>query len=95
MSVDLKKVEEIAFLARIGVDEQNINAYQKDMNQILGLIDEMQTVDLSNIEPMFHPISVNQLLTEDKPIHQEVDDIVFENAPASESRFFLVPTVIE
>ena len=65
------------------------------LNNILGLIDAMQAVDTSGIEPMAHPLGATQRLRADAVTETNQRDAYQAIAPAVESGLYLVPKVIE
>jgi aspartyl-tRNA(Asn)/glutamyl-tRNA(Gln) amidotransferase subunit C len=88
-------VEKIAHLARLGLNEGEIPQTTATLNNILGLIDAMQAVDTSSIEPLAHPLEATQRLRADVVTEQNQRDAYQAVAPAVESGLFLVPKVIE
>jgi aspartyl-tRNA(Asn)/glutamyl-tRNA(Gln) amidotransferase subunit C len=65
MSLTLEQVKRIAHLARIEVSEAEALATQGHLNGIFQLIEQMQAVDTSGIEPMAHAQDLSQRLRED------------------------------
>jgi aspartyl-tRNA(Asn)/glutamyl-tRNA(Gln) amidotransferase subunit C len=60
------EVKHIAGLARIGLDEKEIEKYQKDMSSILDWIDELKEVDIESVEPTAHITGLINITREDK-----------------------------
>ena len=95
MSLTLDDVKRIAHLARIEVSESEAQAYLAQLSSIFGLVEEMQAVDTSGIEPMAHAQDVVLRLREDvvsEPNRREACQAV---APQVEAGLYLVPKVIE
>lgn len=95
MALERSDVEKIAHLARLGLSEGEIPQTTATLNSILGLIDAMQAVDTSGIEPLAHPLEATQRLRADAVTEQNQRDAYQAIAPAVESGLFLVPKVIE
>ena len=95
MALERSDVEKIAHLARLGLSEGEIPQTTATLNSILGLIDAMQAVDTSGIEPLAHPLEATQRLRADAVTEQNQRDAYQAVAPAVESGLFLVPKVIE
>jgi aspartyl-tRNA(Asn)/glutamyl-tRNA(Gln) amidotransferase subunit C len=95
MALERSDVEKIAHLARLGLNEGEIPQTTATLNNILGLIDAMQAVDTSGIEPLAHPLEATQRLRADAVTEQNQRDAYQAVAPAVESGLFLVPKVIE
>ncbi len=100
MSVDSKTVKKIASLARIHMDDAEVEALVPELNNILGWVEQLGEVDVSGVEPMTAVIP-NKLRLRDDVINADpltgggVRDKVLANAPVAEHGFFGVPKVIE
>ncbi|NYT85078.1 Asp-tRNA(Asn)/Glu-tRNA(Gln) amidotransferase subunit GatC [Pollutimonas harenae] len=102
MSITEQDVARIARLARIDLSPDDITRAQHELTGIMGLIEQLQAVDTSGIEPMAHPLAAHQdiqlRLRDDKPAAThtlEQRQALMSNAPANDNGLFLVPTVIE
>jgi len=65
------------------------------MSNILKLIDQMQSVNTDNIEPLAHAFDSVQRLRDDKVTESNNRNELQKIAPESEEGLFLVPKVIE
>ncbi|HCA23065.1 MAG TPA: Asp-tRNA(Asn)/Glu-tRNA(Gln) amidotransferase GatCAB subunit C, partial [Pseudomonas sp.] len=65
MALERSEVEKIAHLARLGLNDGDIPQTTETLNNILGLIDQMQAVDTQGIEPLAHPLEATQRLRAD------------------------------
>ena len=52
MSIDTKTAAHVARLARIRVEEADLEALAQEFNAILGFIEQLEEVDVSDVEPM-------------------------------------------
>ena len=95
MALDRSDVEKIAHLARLQIDEQDIPEYTKNLSSILDLVDQMQAVDTSDIEPMANALDAVQRLRADVVTEENNRDKLQTVAPAVENGLFQVPKVIE
>jgi len=95
MSLDLTEVKAIAHLARLGVKEENLPVYQTDLNQIINLVEQMQTVDTQGVLPLAHPHDAKQRLRLDQVTEENLRDKFQAVAPSVEHGLFKVPKVIE
>lgn len=55
MALERCDVEKIAHLARLGLNDGELPRITDALNSILGLVDQMQAVDTTGIEPLAHP----------------------------------------
>jgi len=95
MALERTEVEKIAHLARLGLSEADLPRTTETLNNILGLIDRMQAVDTTGIEPLAHPLETTQRLRADVVTERNQRDAYQAIAPAVEEGLYLVPRVIE
>jgi aspartyl-tRNA(Asn)/glutamyl-tRNA(Gln) amidotransferase subunit C len=95
MSVDADTVRRIGRLARIRVTEEEVAAYEGELNAILGFVEQLDEVDVTGVEPMNSVTPMKLRLREDKVSDGGYPDRIVVNAPLSEDNFFMVPKVIE
>ena len=95
MSLSTDDVKRIAHLARIQVTDTEAQATLQKLSGILGLIEQMQAVDTTGIEPMSHSQDVVQRLREDVVTETNQRELFQSIAPAVENGLYLVPKVIE
>lgn len=95
MALERCEVEKIAHLARLGLNEGDLPRTTETLNNILGLIDRMQAVDTTGVEPLAHPLEATQRLRADQVTETNHRDEYQAIAPAVENGLYLVPKVIE
>ena len=95
MSLNQADVRRIAHLARIAVEEDEVPGYLQQLSNILSLVEEMQAVDTSGIEPMAHAQDVVLRLRDDAVAEADRRDAYQAVAPQVEAGLYLVPKVIE
>ncbi len=95
MPIDSEDVQKIAHLARLQIDDNKTDDYAAQINNILSLVDEMQAVDTTGIEPMSHPMHLTQRLREDVVTETNQRELMQQGAPAVQKGLFTVPKVIE
>ncbi len=95
MSLDRSDVEKIAHLARMALDESQIDAYAKDLSNILNLVEQLELSNTDEVEPMAHPLHMAQRLREDRVTESDRREENQAIAPSVEMGLYLVPRVIE
>lgn len=95
MALDRKAVEDIAHLARIALNEDDVAATTAKLSGILDLIDRMQAVETQGITPLAHPLETTQRLRADQVTETNQRDAMQAIAPATQDGLYLVPRVIE
>ena len=88
-------VRKIARLARLAMDETEIEAARSQLSDIFALIAEMQAVDTRGVVPMSHAQDVSQRLREDTVTEVNQRELFQSIAPQVEAGLYLVPQVIE
>lgn len=95
MSVDQATVRRIAHLARVALDEADVEQMGGELNAILAFVEELGSVDVAGVEPM---ASVTPMvMAKRRDVVAEGGDAarILANAPATADGFFVVPKVVE
>ena len=95
MSLSNDQVGHIARLARIAVSASELEATRDKLNGIFGLIEQMQAIDTTGVEPMSHPQELATRLRPDIVTETDRRDAFQRVAPQTEAGLYLVPKVIE
>lgn len=95
MSVTIPEVEKIAQLAKLKFSEEEKIKLQKDMNQVLGYIEQLNELDLMDVEPLENINETENVMREDEVKPWLTTEEALKNAPAKTQKFFKVPKVIE
>ncbi len=95
MSLNNKKVKEIAYLARLNIEDSEIEQSTAELNNILKLMDKLGEIDTGESQPMAHPLKMSQRLREDNVTEEDLSEEFQAIAPKTGKGHFLVPTVIE
>ena len=95
MNVDQKTVKQIARLARLSVSQAEIDNLQAELSGILSWVEQLNTVDTSDVEPMIKVVDLKLPQRQDEVMDGEKADDVTANAPLSEGHFYAVPKVVE
>ena len=93
--LNVDDVKNIAWLARIQIDAQDIDGYARDLSSILDLVDQLNSADTAEILPMAHPLDRSQRLRPDRVTEENQRELFQSQAPQVESGLYLVPKVIE
>lgn len=95
MSISANDIAYIANLARLQLSEAEQQEAADNFKNILALIDQMQSADTDQLEPLSHAIETSQPLREDLVIELNQRDELQKIAPKCEQGLYLVPKVIE
>lgn len=82
-------------LARIELDGDEAARTLDQLNAVFGLIERLQAVDTSGVEPMTHPQAMALRLRDDAVTETDQRQAYQASAPSVERGLYLVPKVIE
>ena len=94
MAVTIKDVEHIAALARLSFSAGEKQKLTAQMNDILTYMDQLNTLDTENVEPLSHVIMLENVFRADERVPGLTRREALANAPAATDKFFKVPKVI-
>ena len=95
MSIDRETARRVAKLARIKVEEDELDALAGEFNAILGFVEQLNEVDVEGVEPMTSVTPMRLKRREDVVTEGDQADKVLSNAPDAREGFFAVPKVVE
>ena len=95
MSLNKEQVKEIAQLAKLSINDSEIEQSTIELNNILSLMAELGEIETDHVEPMTHPLEMSQRLREDVVSEAALSEEFQEIAPKTGKHHFLVQTVIE
>ena len=95
MALELQDVRRAAFLARLGLNDDEAAGYVDDLSRILDMVDRLQAVDTSGVAPLAHPLDATQRLLADEVTESDQRERFQRCAPAVEDGLYLVPRVVE
>jgi len=94
MAVTKQDVEYIAKLARLKFNDEELENFTHELNEILNYVENLNELNTENVEPLSHPIENFNVFREDK-LEPSIDrEDALKNAPSSTEEFFKVPKVI-
>ena len=88
-------VKNIADLTQLTFDERELASFSASMSEILELVEQMQQVDTTGVEPMSNPLDATQRLRKDAVTEGNQRETYQSIAPETEDGLYLVPKVIE
>jgi len=95
MAIEQDEIQKIAELARIRIADDQIGPLTDRIGEILGMVDQLQSVDTSAIQPLANPLDATQRLRADVVTESDRRDEFQAIAPAVENGLYLVPKVID
>lgn len=95
MSVDQATVRRIAHLARIAVEDQEVERLGAELNAILDFVAELSSVDVAGVEPLTSVLPMRMKKRQDVVTDGGFADAILANAPEKDDHYFVVPKVVE
>ena len=95
MSLDKSTLERVAYLARIKLNNSEVDKMTEELNNIMKWIEELNEVDITNVQPMTGVSNMTLREREDKVTDGGYQDKIVSNAPEKIDNSFTVPKVIE
>ena len=95
MSLTVDQVKKVAALARLELSDADLAKMADQLNAILGYVDQLSSVNTDGVEPMAHPLPVQNVFREDVPVPSLPVDAALQNAPTRLADFFGVPAVFD
>ena len=81
-------------LARLELEESERIRLKTDLESVLQMVEKLEEIDVSGIEPLTHVLPTNQKLRVDEVKDQLTQAQALENAPDKRGPYFKVPKVI-
>ncbi len=92
--IDDNTVKHVANLAKIEVDEKEIQEFKRDFERIIELFNRLDEID-PDVEPTYNVIPLKNVMREDKPEKSIEREKVLANAKFKEEGYFKGPRVVE
>ncbi len=93
--MDIDQVRKVARLARLDLPEADLAVMAKQLTDILGYVDQLKELNTDGVEPMAHPLPVQNVFRPDELRPSLPVDAALANAPARSGDFFAVPAVLD
>ena len=88
-------VEHVARLARLELNDDELERMREQLNAILGYIDKLRELDVTNVEPTSHAVPLVNVMREDEVAPCLPQDQMLANAPDRVGELFRVPRISE
>lgn len=95
MTLSRSEVEHVAFLARLGLDDDELERMADQLSHVLDAMQSLSRLDTSQIPPTAQVIPLRNVMREDVARPSWPADEVLANAPQQRDQQFVVPAVLE
>ena len=88
------EVKKVAQLARLELNESEINQHAEQLEKILEYIKQLEKIDTDNVQCTTRAIEVVNVLRKDEKKNYANSEEILDLAPSRENKFFKVPKII-
>jgi aspartyl-tRNA(Asn)/glutamyl-tRNA(Gln) amidotransferase subunit C len=92
---DAIDLDRLCVLARLSLTDAEKEKLGPQLERIVGYVEQLREVDVDGIEPMSHPVPLENVLRPDEAAAPGDRDEYLRNAPATRDGQIVVPPVIE
>lgn len=93
-AVEKIDVAYVARLAQLALTDDELRAFQGQLEKIVEYVKDVRQIDVAGIEPMAHAVQIHNVFRKDEPRRGLERDAVLANAPAQDGDQFLVPKIV-
>tara|TARA_B100000085_G_C18310615_1_gene418147 strand:+ start:118 stop:411 length:294 start_codon:yes stop_codon:yes gene_type:complete len=89
-----QEVEKVAHLARLELDENEINNHVKQLEKILDYIKQLEKIDTDNVSCTTRAIEVANVFRKDDKKNYDCTEELLDLGPSREDKYFKVPKIM-
>ena len=91
---DNDKVKNVAKLAMIELDEEDVKLYSSEILNFLKIVEQSESIDVSSLSPLYHAPE-NTLHAREDIVDENPKNDGINSSPSHNGKHFIVPKVIE
>ena len=95
MEFDKNSTLKLAKLARLSLNNKQLDSLEKDLTSIVSFIDQLKEINTDKIDPTSNSLNQDLILRDDIAENKLSNEELLRNVPDAELGFFVVPKVIE
>ena len=95
MKISEQDIKTVASLSRLKIRPEEEADVLFQLNKILTYVENLQTLDTSNVEPTTYALPMQNVFRADKVKPSLDRELALSNAPLKEDGYFKVPRVLE
>ncbi len=89
------EVKKVAHLARLELNEDEINKHSEQLGKILEYIKQLEKIETDDVPCTTRAIEVKNIFRKDENKSSDCTEELLELGPSREDKFFKVPKIIE
>jgi aspartyl-tRNA(Asn)/glutamyl-tRNA(Gln) amidotransferase subunit C len=95
MKLSYEQVRHIAWLARLGLSEEEVEKFSLQLSNILENFEILQEVDTADVPPATHTIQLQNVIRKDAVADSYPQAEILLNAPKQEGDCFKVQAILD
>ena len=95
MKLTYKQVRHVAWLARLGLSEEEVEKLSLQLSNILDNFDILKEVDTADVPPATHAVPLQNVFRKDDVAESYPQVEILSNAPKQEGDCFKVQAILE
>ncbi len=95
VKITLAEVEHVARLARLALGADEKDRMRRQLDAILGYVEQLRRVDTTGVEPTAHVLPLVNVMRDDEVRPSYPADAMLANAPDAQDGQFRVPRILE
>ena len=92
--INKEEVKKVAHLARLELDEDEINNHAEQLEKILEYIKQLEKIDTDNVPCTTRAIEVINVFRKDEKKNSDCNVEILGLAPSKEDKYFKVPKIM-
>ena len=88
-----EEVKKVAHLARLELNEDEINNHSEQLEKILEYIKQLEKIDTNHVPCTTRAIEVNNVFRKDKKKDSDCTEDILDLGPSKEEQYFKVPKI--
>lgn len=90
-----EEVQHIAKLARLGLSQEEIGKFQKELSSILDYFEKLKKVNVAKVEPMSHSVSLENVSRKDEGIKNPASEKILKLVPQTQDGYLKVKSILK
>ena len=95
MPLSIEEVEHIAWLARLGLSQEEKTRMAQQLSGILDHFQTLNELDTKDVPPTSHALALSNVMREDRPGAPTPREDLLANGPERDAEHFIVPRIVE
>lgn len=94
MSLTRQQVVKVSLLARLRLQDDELDRMTDQLDQVVSYMDLLAEVDTEGVEPMAHAVEQTNVFAEDRELPSLDREAALSNSPKRDEQCYRVPAVL-